>query len=310
MRRKSVFIGSSSEELMTAELAKSILEKDFDVTIWNDNVWDTSVFKINQNFLNDLLKATLRFDFGLLLGTGDDKVTFRGNDALEPRDNVLFELGLFLGRLGISNCAFVIEKELKVLTDVSGISLLRYSKGNSKEFKEAIESVKTFFLAQVDTDVNFFPSSTLAAVYFENLISPTCRHLISNGCFRTDNGSEYEDCLVRVIIPRKLNVDINLQLESIKKKYNTKNQSFNYDGRPRFISIEAEIVDNRLIFVDFPTILSGINYAISNLLPRDFNTMSSDYTTILDRELDRFILTLKQLLLRHGFDEMVDIVRV
>jgi len=77
MRKKSIFIGFSSEELGLAEVAKSILEKDFDVTIWNDTVWDTSVFKINQNFLSDLLKATLRLYFGLLLGKQDDKVSFR-----------------------------------------------------------------------------------------------------------------------------------------------------------------------------------------------------------------------------------------
>jgi hypothetical protein len=309
MRRKSIFIGSSSEELGLAEVAKLILEKDFDVTIWNDTVWDTSVFKINQNFLSDLLKATLRFDFGLLLGTGDDKVIFRGNEVVEPRDNILFELGLFLGRLGLTNCAFVVETELKILTDISGISLARFNKGDIKSFKDAIDSINIFFKNQIDTDVNFFPSSTLAAVYFENLISPTCRYLIQNGCFKVDE-KEYKDCLIKVIIPSKLHADINLQFEKLKNTYNTKNQSFSYNGRPRFISIETEVIDDKLVFIDFPTILSGINYSISNLLPKDFNSMSADYESILSRELDRFILTLKQLALRNGFDEMISIERV
>jgi predicted nucleotide-binding protein len=43
MRKKRIFIGSSSEELGLANAAKSILERDFEVTIWNDSVWDTSV---------------------------------------------------------------------------------------------------------------------------------------------------------------------------------------------------------------------------------------------------------------------------
>ena len=51
MRKKRIFIGSSSEELSLAESAKKILEPEFEVTIWNDNVWDTAVFKINNNFL-------------------------------------------------------------------------------------------------------------------------------------------------------------------------------------------------------------------------------------------------------------------
>ena len=130
MRRKRIFIGSSSEELKLAELAKQVLEKDFDVTIWNDTIWDSAVFKINHNFLNDLLKASLQYDFGLLLGTGDDKVEYRGKLAVAPRDNILFELGLFMGRLGISKCAFVVEKELKLLSDISGITLSSFEKGN------------------------------------------------------------------------------------------------------------------------------------------------------------------------------------
>lgn len=95
-------------------LLKTILERDFQVTIWNDSIWDSSVFKINNNFLNDLLRASLQFDFGLLIGSTDDLVEYRGDIVLQPRDNVLFELGLFIGRLGLSKCAFVIDKELKV----------------------------------------------------------------------------------------------------------------------------------------------------------------------------------------------------
>lgn len=128
MRKKRIFIGSSSEELKLAESAKKILEPEFDVTIWNDNVWDTAVFKINNNFLHDLLKATLQFDFGILLGTTDDKVIVREQEMLQSRDNILFELGLFMGRLGLSKCAFVVEKELKILSDIKGISLARFSK--------------------------------------------------------------------------------------------------------------------------------------------------------------------------------------
>ena len=57
MIKKKLFIGSSSEELKLAEQVKLLLDSDFEVTIWNDNVWDTAIFKINQNFLADLLKA-------------------------------------------------------------------------------------------------------------------------------------------------------------------------------------------------------------------------------------------------------------
>lgn len=309
MRKKRVFIGSSSEELSLANTAKLILEKDFEVTIWNDSVWDTAVFKINNNFLNDLLKASLQFDFGLLLGTTDDEVKYRGDTKLQPRDNVLFELGLFIGRLGLSNCAFVVDEELKILSDITGISLARFKKNDVLSFTTAINKVSELFRNQIDSSINFFPSSTLASGYFENLLSPTCKYLIQNDGFDYD-GKKYKDCKLRVIIPERLNSDMNLQFEQIKRKYNTQNVSFQYAGRPRSISLETEIKEDKLIFIDLPTTLSGINYAISNLLPNDFNSMSADYESIISREIDRFVYTLKQLSLRNGFDEFIEVIKV
>ena len=309
MRRKRIFIGSSSEELSLADSAKKVLSPDFEVTIWNEKIWDTSVFKLNQNFLNDLLKASLQFDFGILLGTTDDKVIYRGAEMLQPRDNVLFELGLFTGRLGLTKCAFVIEKDLKVLTDISGINLARFKKGDIGSFTAAIEQVKSLFMHAIDSDINFFPSSTLAAVYFENLVVPICRYIISNSGFE-HCGNKYSECHLNILIPEKLNADVNLQMEKLKGQYKTQNISLHYIGRPRYINIETEIKDEKLIFIDFPTILSGINYAISNLLPNDFSAMNADYDLILSRELDRFIATLKTLALRHGFDEMISVKRI
>lgn len=309
MRKKRIFIGSSSEELLIAESVKKILEPEFEVVIWNDTVWDTSVFKINNNFLHDLLKATLQFDYGILLGTTDDKVIVRDSEVLQSRDNILFELGLFMGRLGLSKCAFVVEKELNILSDVKGISLARFSKNDSNSLISAISTVASLFRSQNDSSVNFFPSSTLASVYFENLISPTCRYLIENGGFEYE-GTKYEDCVIKIIIPNKLNSDVNLQFEKIKKKRTTSSVTFNYAGRPRYINLETEIKYGNLIFIDFPTILTGINYAIQNLLPNDFNSMSQDYDLILSRELEKFITTVKDLALRNGFDEMIKFERI
>lgn len=308
MRKKRIFIGSSSEELKLAQSAKTILERDFEVTLWNDNVWDTSVFKINNNFLNDLLRASLQFDFGLLIGSTDDLVEYRGDIVLQPRDNVLFELGLFIGRLGLSKCAFVIDKELKVLSDISGISLARYEKNDVTSFVNAISQVSELFRNQIDSDINFFPSSTLASGYFENLLLPTCKYIIEKDGFEYD-GIKYNDCKIKVIIPIRLNLDVNLQFAQLKRGYQTKNVSFEYAGRPRNISLDTEIKNDKLIFIDFPTTLSGINYAISNLLPNDFNSMSADYDAIINREIERFIYTLKQLALRNGIDGLIEIER-
>jgi len=308
MIKRKLFIGSSSEEIKLAEVAKSILENDFDVTIWNENVWDASIFKINQNFLSDLLKASLKYDFGILIGTNDDKIIYRGKEVLQPRDNVLFELGLFTGRLGTSKCAFLIDKEIKLLSDFTGLTLAHFDKTDLTSFKSAVNQIHDLFIASSDEEINFFPSATLAAVYFENLISPICRFIIENRGF-TLKEIHYIKCRVNVIIPNKINEDVNLQFEKLKTTIATENVSFKYAGRPRHINIDTQIKNDTLEFIDFPTIITGINHAIANLLPNEFNQLSPDYSSILERELRRFITTLKKLLIRNGFDEMVFVVR-
>jgi len=306
--KKKIFIGSSSEELSLSEKVRDQLLPNYDVTIWNEKVWDTSVFKINQNFLADLLKASLQFDFGILIGTTDDKVIFRGEEVMQPRDNVIFELGLFTGRLGTSKCAFLIEKDVKLLSDFKGLTLAYFDKTSSDSLENAVKGIEEMFFASADDEINFFPSATLASVYFANLISPICRYIIENGGFIIKD-TLYKKCKVNVIVPDKINDDVNLQFEKLKSNITTETVSFNYAGRPRNIIIDAQIKNETVEFLEFPTIIAGINHSISNLLPHDFNKQSPDYSLILERELRRFITTLKKLLIRNSFDELVIVKR-
>jgi hypothetical protein len=227
---------------------------------------------------------------------------------MQPRDNVLFELGLFTGRLGTSKCAFLIDKEVKLLSDFNGLSLAYFDKTQIDTFTSAVNDIRSLFLLSSDDEINFFPSATLASVYFENLIVPICRFIIENNGF-TSKEIHYKKCKINVIIPDRINEDVNLQFEKLKSSISTENVSFKYAGRPRHISIDTQIKNDILEFIDFPTIITGINHAISNLLPNDFNKLSPDYNLILERELRRFITTLKKLLIRNGFDEMVNVKR-
>lgn len=90
---------------------------------------------------------------------------------------------------------------------------------------------------------------------------------------------------------------------------NTRDVSFNCFGRPRNITIDIQIKEGVLEIIDFPTVISGINHAISNLLPQDFNRLTPNYNNILDRELRRFITTLEKLLLRSGFNTMLKVIK-
>ncbi len=118
MTKPSLFVGSSSEGLEFARAVRAGLAADVEVTIWNEGV-----FALGQTFIEALVNALPRFDFAVLLMTPDDYVVSRRSDAHGPRDNVLFELGLFMGHLGRSR-TFVLHPvapDLKIPSDLAGI---------------------------------------------------------------------------------------------------------------------------------------------------------------------------------------------
>ena len=305
--KKRIFIGSSTPEIDLARQAREVLKEDFDVTIWNEKLWDPGVFRINDNFFSDLMKASLKFDFGILIGTADDKLIYKDKEVMQPRDNVLFELGLFIGRLGVSKCTFVVEKQLKVLSDLEGITLARFSKSDPASFIDAIHQAKDFFIHSEDNEINFFPSATLAATYFNNLIFPVCDYLISNKGF-VYNGKKHPNILLKIVIPGTIAKDVNLKFEELKGKFSTKSVSFKYKGRPRNINMDTQIKNDVLEFIDFPTIVSGINYAIAKLLP-DLDPSGSEYGLIVERELNKFVGTLRHDIRENGFDKYVAFIK-
>lgn len=305
--KQRVFIGCSSEELGTAEIVKGLLETDFDVVIWNEKMWDKSVFKLNNNFLNDLLKAPYKFDFGILIGTPDDKVETRGEEKLQARDNILFELGLFIGRLGIDKVAFLVDKSVKEMSDLSGIFLAKYDKTN---LAEKVQDIKQMFKNANSNKFNFFPSNTLAYGYFENFVKQICTQYKADGKF-TVAGSEFSDCKFQIIIPNELSEDLNLQFESLKRQKGVKDAVLTYNGRPRSFIVDAKEYDNgKLEILDYPTTLTGINFSIRELLPEEYEQYGDEYQTILRRELNRFSDTLSKLIVKNGFQDFAEVIRV
>ena len=93
--RPSVFVGSSSEGLPIAKYVQVLLDRECEVEIWSQGV-----FGLTQGTLESLVLALDHFDFAVLVLTPDDLRVQRGEETRVARDNVIFELGLFIGRLG------------------------------------------------------------------------------------------------------------------------------------------------------------------------------------------------------------------
>lgn len=123
MNKPAIFIGSSSEGLDAAREIAVHLQDDAEVTIWNEGV-----FTLGSSFLESLIAALDRFDFAVVVMTPDDLTTSRNVERFSARDNVLFELGLFMGKLGRSRTFIVFnsDADIRIPSDLSGITAATY----------------------------------------------------------------------------------------------------------------------------------------------------------------------------------------
>lgn len=130
--RPYLFVGSSKESLDIAGAIRSNLEcDDLVVRLWTDRVFGASQFP-----LIELEKQIQKADFAVLVLGPDDEVVSRDKKSDAPRDNVIFELGLFMGALSHERTFMVIpeECEIKIPTDLLGLISLGYRLGDSKDF--------------------------------------------------------------------------------------------------------------------------------------------------------------------------------
>lgn len=126
-----VFIISSVESLGVARTIQAAFEHDpFDVEIWTDGV-----FKVASYTLEGLEDEVDRSDFAIAIAHSDDVTESRDQSWPVPRDNVIFELGLFMGRLGRKRAILMEprDEKVKLPSDFAGITTVpyRYEAGSS-----------------------------------------------------------------------------------------------------------------------------------------------------------------------------------
>jgi hypothetical protein len=123
MSKPTLFIGSSTEGLDFARGVRSLLAADAEVTLWRDGI-----VNIGEITVDALVNALPRFDFGVMVLSPDDVTTSRDQTSASPRDNVIFELGLFMGKLGRSRTFMVRPREVnvKLPSDVIGVTAAFY----------------------------------------------------------------------------------------------------------------------------------------------------------------------------------------
>ncbi len=122
--KTKVFIVSSAEALPIAREIQNAFQYDAFLT----QVWTDGVFKVAHYPLESLEKAIDDSDFAVAVAHADDLTESRGKDWPSPRDNVIFELGMFMGRLGRKRAILMEPREAKVKlpSDMAGLTTVSY----------------------------------------------------------------------------------------------------------------------------------------------------------------------------------------
>ena len=118
--KPKMFIASSRERLALARAAQEELEHDVEGTVWNQGV-----FELSKSTMASLMDVLEESDFGLFILSPDDITAIRDTSNPTVRDNVIFELGLFAGRLGIERCFLVVPNgvdDLHLPSDLTGLT--------------------------------------------------------------------------------------------------------------------------------------------------------------------------------------------
>ncbi|EMT50621.1 MULTISPECIES: TIR domain-containing protein [Brevibacillus] len=142
-----VFVGSSVEGLPLAQAIQANLSYVAQVTLWSQGV-----FALNQTALASLLEHLESTDFAVFVFSPDDQVRLRGEEWTTARDNVLFELGLSMGKLGPNRAFFVKPRGMtmfRIPTDLFGIQAGDYEADRDDGNLSAALGVFTGELARI-----------------------------------------------------------------------------------------------------------------------------------------------------------------
>jgi tetratricopeptide (TPR) repeat protein len=121
--KPKIFIGSSVEGLNVAYAVQQNLNHDAEST-----VWDQGIFELSRTTIESLTKAVESSDFGVFVFSPDDLTKMRGKEHNTIRDNVIFEFGLFIGKMGRDRVYFLIPDgvDFHLPTDLLGVNPGKY----------------------------------------------------------------------------------------------------------------------------------------------------------------------------------------
>lgn len=301
--KPTIFIGSSKEGLRVAKALENKLKGIGEIQIWTD------IFQLNKSNFDNLASQIAFFDYAILIATGDDITESRENFNFSPRDNVVFEFGLFSGGLGSSRVFFVVEEDIKVPSDLNGITLPFIPGFAHPDFKKKINNISKQINQHIANkentfDLGFLPSTALAYGYFVNFVERTVERLLEDKAegkeFELSNGTKFKISSLKVtlLIPNDLRDNMFQKVKAKRLKSGWHKLKVDpKDVRDYDFSIDVDKTTiGELHLLDIPLTLNALNKSIELYSKVEHIGKSVREALLEQREIRNFARTLEYLI--------------
>lgn len=147
-----------------------------------------AIFKLSRYSLESLERVISEFDAGIFLLAPDDAAVIRGRQRRVVRDNVIFELGMFVGALGRERSFLVAPKTLGAThlpTDLLGLTYAGYGRRSAGQswqqlLEPACEQIKES-LKDISAGTAKRRNLRVDRIDFFNEFGPTFEALLRSG---------------------------------------------------------------------------------------------------------------------------------
>lgn len=320
--KPSIFIGSSTEALPIAELVEQELSKHFDAKLWKDHL-----FELGEDTLNSLLIFMQCYDFAVLVVTDDDTAIVRKKKSGTPRDNVIYELGLFTGALGRRRTFAVVSHKSvklngkkaspKLPSDILGantahISDMPMEKLKSHIHKDLKDLVETIQERSEQATLQLLPSTGLATGYVQNFVVPVCKGLIELKTVKV-GGKEVDvtkgNFDFTIVLPKDLT---KASIEGAKAYVQSKGLqpfSLTLGNRQYPFYIGAAVSKGKVHFYDYPTTLGASHKSVQMALSGPYVGFGKYHKILDQKEIANFKRAIEALLTEAGVSGVRDKVK-
>lgn len=304
--KPKIFIGSSKAGLPVAEKVRANLSEIGDCYLWQDpNMWEP-----NKSTFDNLLKMASYFDFGIFVATADDLTLTNDKIVIQPRDNVILEMALFLGAMGKHKSFMLVENDIKLPSDFKGIYMPRFNASDVASIKSAcdeyIEKINEHYQLG---HLSLYPTTALAIGYYKNFVEG----LVETARKATPliiNGVTYTDFKLKIVLPDNLKGRIREKAALFYKRNGFVENALEtaFRKHPAWFQLDSTSAPIANLY-DMPSTLTGIDDAIELILEKSYKGRTKIQEVIEQRELNNFRRVLQMLIDESPFAmETVEII--